>query len=159
MKPHLYIRAYMAGAAFPTVFLLCIFKVVCVERFVYNVDVPVERLVVPLVLVPNLWGAWNILYVALRRHRRLSLGLHGALLPLLLLPAGLALAYRLAPGLSHVPPAVFALALPGLMVIYYLLWKYVVRFLNDLAGVEAAAAGSSAGPGNQPASGRDPNWS
>ena len=141
MKPHLYIRAYMAGIAFPTVFVLCIFAFFCVERFVYEVDLRLERIVVfPLALVPNLWGMWNILYVAMRRHRRLPLGLHGALLPLLLLPAGVALASRLVPGLPRLLPAVFALALPGLMVIYYLLWKYVVRFLNELAGVEGGTA-------------------
>jgi len=140
MKPHLYIRAYMAGIAFPTVFVLCIFAFFCVERFVYDVDLRLERIVVfPLALVPNLWGVWNILYVAMRRHRRLPLGLHGALLPLLLLPPALAVTAKLIPELPRFLPALFALALPGLMVIYYLVWKYVVRFLNELAGVEDAA--------------------
>jgi hypothetical protein len=32
---------------------------------VYNVPVPIERVIVfPMAVVPNLWGAWNVLRVA-----------------------------------------------------------------------------------------------
>jgi hypothetical protein len=136
MNTHPYIRAYLAGIAVPTLFVFCGFVVFCVERFVYNLDLPVERIIVfPLALVPNLWGVWNILYVALRHRRRLPLGMHGALLPLLLLPPAVAMAMKLNIGLPSFFPKLFVVALPGLLIVYYLVWKYAVRFLNGLLEV------------------------
>ena len=40
-------------------------------------------------------GLWNVLYVALVLNRRITLGLWGALLPLILVPSGLALQHAL----------------------------------------------------------------
>ena len=55
--------------------------------------VPLDRAIVfPLAVVPNVWGPWNMLHLALSRRVRLSLALHGALLPLVLIPAGFTLA-------------------------------------------------------------------
>jgi hypothetical protein len=48
-----------------------------------------------MAFVPNLWGAWNMLHLALRGPLKLPLGVHGALLPIFLVPAGLALASAL----------------------------------------------------------------
>jgi len=136
MDKHPYIRAYVAGVAVPTPVVLLGLLVFCFARAVNNVDIPVERIIIfPFALVPNLWGAWNILYLALRHHRRLPLGVHGALLPLLVLPPSTLAAMKMNIGLPNFFPALFLIALPGLLVIYYLAWKYVVWFLNELLEV------------------------
>ena len=100
-------------------------------RYVYDFPVPVERLIVfPMAIVPNAWGLWNVLFVALRSRWQLSIGLHGALLPILLAPLGLVVASLLNfPALafaSHVWP----IAVPAALIVYYFAWKYVVGFLN-----------------------------
>jgi hypothetical protein len=132
MNSHPYVRAYLAGIAVPTVFLLVALGVFLVVRFGAG-HVAVERLIVfPMAVIPSLWGFWNIVYVALGR--RWPLGLHGAALPFLLLPAGLFLAHML-----EVPvytPARVAMLFPVALIAYYLAWKHVVGFLNRLVGVE-----------------------
>ena len=143
MNQHIYLRAYMAGIVVPAVFLLVVATVFTIARYVYNVPVPIERVIVfPMAVVPNVWGLWNILFIALRSRLHLSIGLHGALLPFLLAPLGMALA-----GILEIPVTSFAthalplavLALPfvWLMVIiaYYLVWKYIVAFLNRVVGL------------------------
>jgi hypothetical protein len=136
MSTHPYLRAYMAGIVFPTMFVLAIFGFFCASRFVYNIEFPIERFVIfPLALVPNLWGAWNIVHAAQHSHRRLPLGIHGALLPAILLPLALVVARGLDfPFPSHFVTA-FWLVLPGIVIIYYLVWKYLVSFFNAMLGV------------------------
>src|SRR5688572_12179558 len=86
---HPYVRAYMAGIAVPTAFLLVALVVFTLARFVFEVPVPIERVIVfPMALIPNLFGAWNMLYVSLRSGRRLPIGAHGALLPFVIVPLG-----------------------------------------------------------------------
>ena len=66
---------------------------------------------------------------------RLPLGLHGSLLVVLLMPAGVVLA-RAVDTFS----IQWGLALPMLpigMAVYYLAWKYLVEFLNEEIGVAA----------------------
>jgi hypothetical protein len=131
MIQHAYLRAYLAGIAVPTVFLLFIMSGYCVLRYVYDFPVPVERVIVfPMAVVPNLWGLWNILFIALRSRLQLSLGLHGALLPILLAPLGFVVA-----GLLHFPAFalvshIWPVAAPVALIAYYFAWKYLVGFLN-----------------------------
>ena len=144
MQAHRYLRAYMAGITLPAAFLLIALTVFCIARFVYEVPVPIERLIVfPMALAPNIFGAWNMLYVAIREQHRWNIGLHGALLPFLLAPGGFLLADLLgfantAPqGLMYfntveVPYAYIAVILPIGIAIYYLIWKYVVSFFNSV---------------------------
>src|SRR5260370_5864817 len=100
MNQHIYLRAYLAGIAVPTVFLLVVMTDYCVLRFVYDFPVPVERVIVfPMAVVPNLWGLWNVVFIALRSRLPLHPGLHGALLPILLAPLVIAFA-----GIMHFPP-------------------------------------------------------
>lgn len=133
MNQHTYVRAYLAGIAVPTVFLLVVMTAYTVLRYVYNFPVPVERVIVfPMAVVPNLWGLWNILFIAFRERLHLSLGLHGALLPILLAP--LSIVVR---SLLNFPiPAFVAHAFPILapigLIAYYLAWKYLVGFLNGV---------------------------
>jgi hypothetical protein len=143
MRPHPYLRAYMAGVVVPTVFLLIIMSIYAYNRYYFEVSsqfviplpaAPLDRAIMfPMAVVPNVWGAWNMLFLALRSHSRLSLGLHGAILPLLLMPAGFALARSL-----DVFDIQWQYALPMApvgMVLYYLAWKFLVGFLNREVGI------------------------
>lgn len=136
MNQHTYVRAYLAGIAVPTVFLLVVMTAYTVLRYVYNFPVPVERVIVfPMAVVPNLWGLWNILFIAFRERLHLSLGLHGALLPILLAPLSIVV-WSL---LNFPIPAFVAHAFPILapigLIAYYLAWKYLVGFLNRVLGL------------------------
>ena len=143
MRPHPYVRAYMAGIVVPTLFLLVILTVLSLHRYYFEVSsqfviplpsAPLERAIVfPMAVVPNMWGLWNMMHVALRSRVRVPLGVHGALLVLVLMPGGVVLARTL---------DVFAIqwrfALPMLpigMAVYYLAWKYLVGFLNEELGI------------------------
>ena len=65
MNQHPYLRAFMAGIFVPTLVILLACVAFTVARYVCDVPVPIERVIVfPLTIVPNLWGVWNILYVA-----------------------------------------------------------------------------------------------
>src|SRR5713226_5821727 len=96
MKTHPYLRAYMAGIVVPTMLLLVAMSVFSVVRYVYKIPIPIERVIVfPMAMVPNLFGVWNMLYVWLRPRRHLPIGLHGALLPFLVVPIAFTIAKRL----------------------------------------------------------------
>jgi len=74
-----------------------------------------------------------MLYLALRPRLPWSLGVHGALLPLVLMPLGVALAASL-----DVFSLNWELVLPMVpvgMTLYYLAWKYIVGFLNQEVGI------------------------
>jgi hypothetical protein len=139
MRPHPLLRAYMAGIVVPTLFLLVIMTVFASHKYYFEVPsqfvvplpgFPLERaLIFPMAVVPNVWGLWNVLHLAMRSRVRLSIGIHGALLPLLLMPAGVALARTL-----DVFTIQWRFALPMIpvgMTVYYLAWKYFVGFLNE----------------------------
>jgi hypothetical protein len=136
MNQHPYLRAYMAGVVVPTIFLLVGVTVFTIVRYVYNVPVPVERVIVfPMAFVPNAWGLWNVLFVAWRSRLHISIGLHGALLPFLLAPLGMVLTSVLnfsIPGfLTHILP----IAAPLGLIVYYLIWKYLVGSLNRIVNL------------------------
>src|SRR4030095_14704598 len=96
MNSHPYLRTYMAGVLLPCWLLLVGLAGLVIFTSVFERHYPLEQvLVFPAAVVPNLWGLWNVLYVALVLNRRIPLGLWGALLPLLLVPAGLALQHAL----------------------------------------------------------------
>src|SRR5437867_5981485 len=102
MNKHLYLRAYLAGIAVPTVFLLVVMTGYVILRYAIHFPVPVERFIVfPMAVVPNLWGLWNMAFVALHEKLHLSIGLHGALLPFLLAPFAMVAASLLAFPVPH----------------------------------------------------------
>ncbi|MGC2467758.1 MAG: hypothetical protein WA517_21370, partial [Candidatus Acidiferrum sp.] len=92
-------------------------------------------MIFPMAAVPNLWGFWNMLFIASHSRTHLTIGLHGALLPFLLVPLGIlltrALNFQIPNFASH---TFLILAVVGLTV-YYLLWKYVVGFLNRVVNL------------------------
>ncbi len=133
MNTHPYLRAYMAGIVVPTVFLLVAMTVFTLARFVYQVPIPIERVIVfPMAVVPNVWGGWNMLRVAVGGDRW-PIGLHGALLPLLLMPLGLLLLRTFA--IDVITPALLAVLAPFAISVYYLAWKYLVGYFNAVLGV------------------------
>jgi hypothetical protein len=144
---HLYLRAYMAGIAVPTAFLLVVMTGFTLARFVFDVPVPIERVVVfPMALIPNLFGAWNMLYVGVRSRSGLSIGAHGALLPFVILPLALTLGTLIgvvtldqhgveAFEAIRLPYTRAVFAVPVVVVVYYLVWKHLVAFLNDVVGI------------------------
>jgi hypothetical protein len=133
MNQYTYLRAYMAGIVVPTLFLLVVMTGYCVLRYVYNFPVPVERVIVfPMAVVPNAWGLWNILFIALRSRLQLSIGLHGALLPILLAPLGLLAASLLNFSIPTFAAHTFLVAAPVALIAYYFAWKYLVGFLNGV---------------------------
>jgi hypothetical protein len=76
-----------------------------------------------------------MLYVALRRHRHLPLGLHGAVIPLFVMPLGFAIIRTSGFDFPPSVAAVFPLGVAMVMVGYYLVWKYLVGFLNELVEI------------------------
>ena len=145
---HPYLRAYMAAIVTPTAFLLVVLTTFTLARFVFDVPVPIERVIVfPMALIPNLFGAWNMLYVGLGPGHRLPIGAHGALLPFVIIPLGLTLGTVLgvvaidrdgvhAFHAVTLPYGTAIVVVPVVVIVYYLVWKYIVGFLNELIGVE-----------------------
>jgi hypothetical protein len=143
VRPHPYWRAYMAGIVVPTLFLLVVMAIFAYHRYYFEVSSqfvlglpgrPLERAIVfPMAVVPNAWGLWNMLRLAVGSRTRLSLGVHGALLALVLMPGGVALGRLLD---AFTIQWQFALPMvPIGMAIYYLAWKYFVGFLNEEMGI------------------------
>ena len=147
MSTHPYLRAYMAGITVPTAFLLVIMTGFFIARHVYAVPIPIERMIVfPMAIIPNLFGVWNMLYVRLNQHRHVSIGLHGAVLPFVLVPIALTMATSLGFlsltaegvvyfGVLRIPYKFLATLFPIVLVVYYLIWKHLVGFFNELLGI------------------------
>jgi hypothetical protein len=143
MRVRPYLRAYMAGIVVPTIFLLFVAAIDAYQKYYFEVSNqfviplasrPLDRaILLPMAVVPNVWGLWNMLYLKLRRRAHLSIGTHGALLVLLLIPGGIVLARFLD---TFAIQWRFALPMiPIGMALYYLAWKYIVGFLNEEMGI------------------------
>ena len=143
MQPGRYLRAYMAGIVVPTLFLLVIMVVDAYQKYYFEVSNqfvfplasrPLQRaLLFPMAVVPNMWGLWNMLYLRYRSRLPWTLGLHGALLVVLLIPGGVVLA-----GALDTFTIQWGFALPMFpigMAVYYLAWKYGVGRLNAEVGI------------------------
>ena len=147
MNPHPYLRAFLAGAFVPTLVLPLMLTAFILLRLVMQVPFPFERgLVFPMALVPSLWALWNMLWLGSHPRTHLPIGIHGALLPLLLLPCGATLATFLgilslgSSGVTwfhslYVPYTLVAPVFAGALIGYYLAWKYIVGFLNRTLGI------------------------
>jgi len=146
MKPHPYLRAYLAGVFVPTLVLPLLLTFV-ILRFVLQIPVPVEQaLIFPMAVVPLLWGLWNLLWLWSAPRTHLPLGMHGAVLPFLLMPCGAWLATSLgvlaigSQGVTwfqvcQVPYTLIAPMFLAAVAGYYLVWKYIVGFLNRVLGI------------------------
>ena len=143
MRPHPLLRADRAGIVVPTLFLLVVAAIDAYNKYYFEVSnqfviplasQPLERAILfPMAIVPNVWGLWNMLHLRIRSRIPLSLGVHGALLVVLLIPGGIMLAR-----LFDTFAIQWQFALPMFpigMIVYYLAWKYFVGFLNDEMGI------------------------
>ena len=137
----------MAGTAVPTMMLLVVLTAFVIARYAFHIPIPIERAIIfPMALVPNIFGAWNMFYLWLRPRPHLPIGLHGASLPFILAPIGLAVATcsgfltTTSGGLvwfhEVVIPYTFLMAgFLSALIAYYLVWKYLVSFFNEVLGI------------------------
>lgn len=147
MNPHPYLRAFLSGILVPTLIMPLFLIAFIVLRLEIQIGLPIERgIVFPMGLVPILWGLWNMLWQGSHPSTHLSVGLHGALLPLFLLPVGTLIATHLGAlqlGATHaiwfssitIPYGVIALCFAAALAGYYLAWKYIVGFVNHVLGI------------------------
>ena len=147
MNSHPYLRAYMAGIVAPSVALLIALTLFILTRLVFHVPIPIERVIIfPMAVIPSAFGVWNIFYVWSRPHRSWPIGFHGALLPVIVV--GLGSVYTIYGGFLtagpqgvtwfesiSVPYSLLVIWFLGAMGLYYLVWKYVVGFLNQVLGI------------------------
>jgi hypothetical protein len=98
-------------------------------------------MIFPMAVVPSLFGLWNMLWLCSHERTHLPIGVHGAVLPLLMAPVGALVASCLGVLVlnSHgttwfqaceVPYALIAPCFLVALAVYYLVWKYIVGFLN-----------------------------
>jgi hypothetical protein len=147
VNTHPYLRAFLAGILVPTVIMPLFLIAFIVLRLGIQINVPIERgIVFPMGLVPGLWGIWNMLWQRSHPSTHLSVGLHGAILPVLLLPAGTLIATQLGVlhlGAAHavwfssiaIPYGLIAVCFAAALAGYYLAWKYIVGFVNRVLGI------------------------
>jgi hypothetical protein len=144
MKTHPYLRAYLAGILVPTFILPVMLAGFLTLRLGVGIQVPIERgLIFPMALVPSLWGLWNMFWLGTHTRTHLPLGVHGAVLPLLLVPSGTIAALSLgimSLGAStvtwfhsiEIPYSLISVGILAALAAYYLVWKYIVGFVNRL---------------------------
>jgi hypothetical protein len=147
MNTHPYLRAFLAGILVPTLLMPLMLIGFVVLRLGLQISVPIERgLVFPMALVPGLWGIWNMLWMVSHPSTHFSVGLHGAILPLLMLPLGTLIGTHLGAlqlgathavwfGMLHIPYAIIGLCFAAALAGYYLAWKYIVGFVNHVLGI------------------------
>jgi len=147
MNTHPYLRAYLAGIFLPTLILPVFLTVFIVVRIVFKMPVPIEQaLIFPMAVVPSLFGLWNMLWLGSHEQTHLPIGLHGAILPLLMMPTGATTASCLGVLVlgSHgvtwfnaceVPYALIAPCFLAALAGYYLVWKYLVGTFNRVLGI------------------------
>ena len=123
--------AYFIGAGTAGTVLLgpYVLRIVVTPMFLPDRSVPL----VPIVLLPVLWGVWNALWA--RRHPRMGIGAWGAVL-------GFAAAcgmngYLWAAGMWFRAAALLVAFLPA---VYWLVWGLVLGPLNEALGVEGRRA-------------------
>jgi hypothetical protein len=130
---HPYLRAYMAGIALPTLIAPFVAGVIVLHHpSVDRGDLDLVA-VFPIGLVPNAWGLWNMLYLRLSHRREIPIGIHGAALVAVVVPAAYGVQVMLGTVLwsSHI----VWVGLPAILVLYYLAWKYIVARLNIALGI------------------------
>jgi hypothetical protein len=147
MNTHPYLRAFLAGILIPTLALPLLLVVFIVVRIVLKAPVPIEQaLIFPMAVVPSLFGLWNMFWLGSHERTHLPIGLHGAVLPLLMMPLGATTAscFGVLVLGSHGATWFEALYLPYALIApcflaalagYYLVWKYIVGSVNRVLGI------------------------
>lgn len=129
------IRAFIAGIALPSTLLpLGLYLLMGLGR--------TEVLAAPAIhFIPFLWGIWNVLYFAfLRRflpdNLDLRLFLTGAILGFFVAIFGVF--WLKLPAILAFPENVYYAPLLILPVLYGILWRFIVKPINDLVGLTDA---------------------
>ncbi len=135
----------MAGTCVPTMVMIVPLIVVIELRIALVIAAPIEQAaILPMALVPAAFGLWNMLYVKLHgKHPDWKIGVHGALLPLMLVPlvgvclVGLGLLRVIQGGVLWfeqiaIPYSFLVPWLALVMAVYYLVWRYLVNWLNGV---------------------------
>ena len=147
MNTHPYLRAYLAGIFVPTLVLPLILAGFITVRLVLTLPIPIERFIIfPMAVVPSLFGLWNMLYLWSHPRTNVPIGLHGAILPFLGAPTGALIASCLGMlkigehGVNwfqtcEIPYAFIAVVFLAAVAGYYLVWKYIVGYLNGVMGI------------------------
>ena len=148
MNTHPYLRAFLAGILVPTLVLPLLAGRIY-RAAAGNADFVPDR---ARTGVSHGAGSGPVgrvehaLAVVATRRTHLPLGVHGALLPLLMVPVGaliathagvLALAATSVTWFNAitVPYALIACFLAAAIAAYYLAWKYIVGFVNRVLGI------------------------
>lgn len=147
MNNHPYLRAYLAGVFVPTLVLPIVLAGFVTVRLLLALPIPVERFIIfPMAVVPSLFGLWNIVYLVSHSRTHLPIGLHGAILPFLGAPVGALVAHCLgmlqigALGITwfqayQIPYGFLAVVFTAAVAGYYLVWKYIVGYLNRVLDI------------------------
>jgi hypothetical protein len=119
------IKAFMAGAVLPTIGVALAYGVLWHIKALHDV------LPTPFYIIPILWGIWNVAYAWIKDDvPNLPIGLWGAILGLII--ASTATFIYNVPvllGISTPVAYIFPAIAPAA---YFLVWRYVVSFLNSL---------------------------
>lgn len=147
MNTHPYLRAYVAGIFVPTLVLPIMLTVFIVLRIGLSWPVPIEQaMIFPMAVVPSLFGLWNMLWLSSHASTGAPIGLHGAVLPVLMAPVGGLLAVSLGVlqfsgnGVVwfqslHISYLLIAPCFLAALAGYYLVWKYIVGTINRILGI------------------------
>lgn len=128
-----FLKAFIAGLVFPAVLL----PIQLFLWYAYGDTVLLSQPI--LLLLPIAWGLWNVLYFAVFKYI-LPFGMNeklivtGFVLGLLLAIYGVFVLNL--PGLVGVPSYLRFLPLILAPIIYAVIWRYVVKFLNEVVGLE-----------------------
>ena len=132
-----YVKAFIAGLAFPATVFPILYSGVYLGGQGEVRTVPVQFF--PL-FIPLVFGLWNDLYFLIGkrcpvRDRNVRLWAHGGILGFLAAVFGVfvigipALLFNVTGGIQYLPLVVVP-------IVYGLIWRYVVKYLNDLVGLD-----------------------
>jgi len=131
-----YIKYFSAGLLFPAVFLPIVFGVLC--AFGHQSVRSGHLIVIPLA-IPIVFGLWNILYFLIGdkcpiKSRYCRLWAHGVILGLLLAPIGV-FCFQVPQRLFGLTGNWIYLAFVFVPLIYGVIWRYVIHYLNQTFGL------------------------
>lgn len=128
-----YIRAFISGMVLPSIFLP--FALLTITLMGKNDILNIKFIHV----IPLIWGIWNVFYFAtlkefLPKNLDLRLFLTGAILGLLVAFYGVFILHL--PSLIGLRENVYYAPLLVLPILYGILWRFIVKPLNDLLGLQ-----------------------
>lgn len=128
-----YVKAFAAGITVPSIILPVVLYIASTTGHSQILNV------LFLHLIPLIWGVWNILHVTffhelLKKDMNIEWLVSGAVLGLLVATIGVFWIH--VPSLTGIPESLTYLPLVAAPIVYAILWRFVVKPLNELLGVE-----------------------